>query len=493
MTIRIFGRALALAIAVVAIAPPALAQERGRDGPVPEGARIFRAGAATSNITPALGAVVVGGFVRPQSTHINDDLHVRCLALDDGTTQLVFAVVDNVGVPREVFDEAKRQIHLATKVPPENLMMSATHTHSGPGARGPEPRVSASQTLDDYQNFLIRRIVDGVQRALNNLAPARLGFGTGQVPQHVFNRRWLLKDGETAPNPFGGQDRAVMNPGGYQGRLLKPAGPVNPEVYFLSLESVEGRPLALLANYWLHYVSINAPQSHISAGYFGSFCERVEQLLDAGWQSPAFVGLLANGPCGDVTNTNYAAPAARKKYAPYEKVREVANDVAQEVVRVRRTIQHHDAVQLRAAQAELELKMRRPSPEEVRRARDIIARPAGVSPIHRREVAYAGRTLAAIDSPEQVSILVQVFRVGDVAIVALPFEVFTETGLEIKAKSPFQDTFTIELANGSYGYLPTPEQHELGGYETWLGTNRVEKEASPKIVAKVLELFERLK
>jgi neutral ceramidase len=87
----------------------------------------------------------------------------------------------------------------------------------------------------------------------------------------------------------------------------------------------------------------------------------------------------------------------------------------------------------------------------------------------------------------------QAFRIGDLGIAAIPFEVFTEIGLEIKARSPFKDTFTIELANGSNGYLPTPPQHDLGGYETWLGTNRVEREASVKITARILELLGSVK
>ena len=91
-----------------------------------------------------------------------------------------------------------------------------------------------------------------------------------------------------------------------------------------------------------------------------------------------------------------------------------------------------------------------------------------------------------------MKIILQAFRVGELAVAAIPFEVFTETGLELKARSPFKDTFTIELANGGYAYLPTPEQHELGGYETWLGTNRVEKEATRKIVPQVLGLFAQL-
>ena len=76
----------------------------------------------------------------------------------------------------------------ATQVPTEHMMMSATHTHSAPAARGAEPVVFGSKTLDEYQEFFIQRIVKGVQRAVNYLRPAQRGWG-GQVPQHVFNRR----------------------------------------------------------------------------------------------------------------------------------------------------------------------------------------------------------------------------------------------------------------------------------------------------------------
>jgi len=454
----------------------------------PAGARVLKAGAATSNITPPLGLGIVGGWDAPPATHIHDELHVRCLALDDGANKLVFAVVDSVGVPREIFDEAKKRIHAATGVPVTHMMMSATHTHRAVSARGKSAFVYGSP-LDDYQTFLIHRIVDGVRRALNNLEPARIGWGSGQVPQHVFNRRWLLKDGKTAPNPFGGQDKAVMNPGAYRDHLDKPAGPTNPEVYFLSVQATNGRPIALLANYWLHYVGPAAPAGWVSADYFGAFCDRVQELLGADRQNPPFVGILANGPCGDVNNNDYSGKTPSRRYAPFEKIRVVANDVAQEVVRAHRTIRFHDWVPLRAAQSELTLRMRHPTPELIARAEQVLARPANASPIHLREVEYARRTLAAKDWPATLDITVQTFGVGDLGIAAIPFEVFTETGLEIKARSPFKDTFTIELANGSNGYLPTPEQHALGGYETWLGTNRVEVEASRKITARLLELF----
>lgn len=84
-------------------------------------------------------------------------------------------------------------------------------------------------------------------------------------------------------------------------------------------------------------------------------------------------------------------------------------------------------------------------------------------------------------------------RIGDVAVLSLPVETFAEMGLELKAKSPFPKTFTVSLANGYYGYMPTVAQHRLGGYESWVGTNRVEPEAAPKMAATLLRLAGELK
>jgi len=138
--------------------------------------------------------------------------------------------------------------------------------------------------------------------------------------------------------------------------------------------------------------------------------------------------------------------------------------------------------------------VRKPTPEILARAKEVVANPDGIKKYHPLEPTYAKRAIQMQEKwPENVDIVMQTLRIGDLGIAAIPFETFAETGLEIKAKSPFKSTFTIELANGNYGYLPTPEQHELGGYETWLGTNRVEKEASRKIVARQLEQLRALK
>ena len=221
------------------------------------------------------------------------------------------------------------------------------------------------------------------------------------------------------------------------------------------------------------------------------FADRIQQLLGADRLDPPFVGIMSNGTSGDVNNINVRGP--RENLPPYQKMRQVADVVADQVFKACQGIKHHDSARLGVRQREIQLQVRKPTPEQVARARDILARLPDVKPGHVREVEYARRTLSLNQWPPQVPVILQALRVGEVGIAAIPFEVFAETGLELKQKSPLKPMFTIELANGSYGYLPTPEQHELGGYETWLGTNRVEVQASRKIVAALLELLAQLK
>lgn len=424
----------------------------------------------------------------PQAKHIHDELHARCLVLDDGTTRLALVIADSVGIPREVFDEAKRQVHEATGLPLDRMLMAADHTHSATSSR-PKNVLAPDKEFTDYQRFLAHRISDGVRRAINNLEPARIGWGTAEDPRHVFNRRWVMKPGANVPNPFGGQDRVKMNPGHLNPDLLKPSAPVDPQICFLSLQAADGRPIALLANYSLHYVG-GVPSQHISGDYFAVFADRIQELLGADRLDPPFVGIMSNGTSGDVNNINYAAPPEKRK--PYEKMRYVADEVAKKVIEQLKTVTYHDWVPLGMRQRELELAVRKPTPEMVARAKDMIAHPDRPDKLP-HERTYAHRILQLEESPPTVQVILQSVRIGELGIAAIPFEVFVDTGLELKAKSPFKPSFTISLANGTYGYLPTPEQHKLGGYETWFGSNRVEEQASTKITQTLLEMFEELK
>lgn len=452
---------------------------------------VLLAGAATSNITPPLGELIVGGWKPIPAKRVHDELHARCIVLDNGKVKLAIVLCDNVGIPESVFDLAKEQVHKHTQIPKSHLLMASTHTHSATTARGPS-KVLRETELTEYQKFLASRISDGVRRALYQLEPARIGWGQVDEPSEVFNRRWYVNDTSLLTNPFGGIDLVRMNPPRGNKALDRPAGPTDPQISFISIQSREGRPMALLANYSLHYVG-GVKSGDVSADYFGYFAKYIEQKLGAEHQSPPFVGILSNGTSGDVNNIDFTQKSP-KRYERYEKMQEVAAKVASRVSEAHQNIKFHNWVPLGAAAAKLPLKLRKPTPEMLAHFEKVTAEKSKGNRTRRsRERIYADRIANIVDAPDQIEIPLQVMQIGSLGIAAIPFETFTQTGLELKERSPFQPTFTIELANGSFGYLPTPEQHRLGGYETWLGTNFVEKGATVKIVNKLLELFASLK
>jgi neutral/alkaline ceramidase-like enzyme len=444
-------------------------------------APVFRAGAATATITPPLGVQIVGNWKRPTATYIHDDLHARSLVLDDGERRLAIVICDNLHMNQTVSDQARERLQAATGIPAEHMLMASTHTHSGPSFL---QHSSSKATADfgDYEQFIVSRIVDSVLCAIDALEPAQIGWGRGEAPGEVNNRRWYLNEPSRMVNPFGGQDKVRMNPPRGHKSLVKPAGPIDPEIVILSVRSAEGRPIALLANYSLHYVG-GVPAGHISADYFGAFADRIQELLGADRLDPPFVGILSNGTSGDINNINFRNPSPKRK--PYEQIHRVANIVADEVYKAYQSLDYHDHVQLGGRMSELTLKARKPDEATIAWARAIQEKPEEETELKQR--IYAGRTLGAIKNPETVDIRVQALRIGDVGIAAIPFEVFVETGLGLKKDSPLPVTFTISHSNGSYGYLPTPAQHELGGYETWLGTNRVAEDSEPAITARLLE------
>jgi neutral ceramidase len=156
-------------------------------------------------------------------------------------------------------------------------------------------------------------------------------------------------------------------------------------------------------------------------------------------------------------------------------------------------VEYHDWVPLGLANRDLTLKVRKPDTTMQAYFKEVLSKSDDAEKFHRYETNYAGRVQNLLDGPDEITIPLQAVRIGDLGIAAIPFETFVEIGLEIKEKSPFGDAFTIELANDYNGYLPTPEQHKLGGYETWMGTNKVEFNASVKITETILELMQELK
>lgn len=451
----------------------------------------LRAGAATSNITPLMGVPLDGTIMQiGPAKDVHDELLARCLVLDDGTTRLAFAVIDNTMISQDVYDHAKRLIHEQTGIPLKNICLSATHTHSTPRAvTGLKPNSSEHK---NYLNFLAIRISDGIRRAVNRLAPAKIGWGSFQESRYVHNRRRFLKEQFLAANknPFGiGGEIVSMNANA--SKADKEAGPTDPEVSVLSVQHTDGRPLAVLANYGLHYIG-GIPGGTVSADYFGVFCDRVQQLLEADRQDPPFVAMMSNGTSGDINANALGQP--RKKYKAYERMTLVGNHLAEGASKLIKSIEHRSDIILGAAKTELELAVRKPDEKRIDWANKTKVAVDHKGRLSRPQI-YARESLILKDYPDTVKIPLQVFHIGELAITQIPCETFAETGLAIKKDSPFPgQTFTIELANGFSGYLPSPQQFTWGGYETWPARSSfLEEQAEPKIRAAILDLLKQLK
>jgi hypothetical protein len=289
-------------------------------------------------------------------------------------------------------------------------------------------------------------------------------------------------------------DKVRTNPPFESPALIRPAGPVDPEVSVISVMALDGRPIAVCASYSLHYVS-GAPADHVSAGYFATFAESLKRRLgDSAMQSPPFVAMMANGTSGDVTNSHRDHPVPPRTYQQVERVGE---DLARVVHAVTESIEYRDWVPIAMRQAEQSFAVRKPSPEEIGRARRILEQTGTATPVRavldNREPTYARETLDLAGYPDRVSLILQAARIGELGITAIPCEVFVEIGLELKAKNPFKPSFTVSLANGYNGYLPTAEHHAMGGYETWRAkSSYLEVGAAAKITARLLEMLGEL-
>lgn len=445
------------------------------------------AGAATSNITPELGGEVVGGFAPFPCTHIHDELHARCLVLDDGKTKLALVVCDLLGLHRSVSQKAREFIEAETGIPAANVLISGTHTHSAVNALGgPVRGYFSDQELTDYQKFVARRIADGVRRAVNLLRPAEIAFGTVDVPEHVHIRRWFLKEGSMPSNPFGKIDKVKMNPGSGNPALVEPAGEPDPTISFLALREPGGRLISVYSAYSLHYVG-GVSSGHISADYYGMYCEALKRLQADGANDPPFVAMMANGTSGDANNINFTNPQPRKQ--PYEQMRYVAEDAAAKVNEALKKLSWQNAAPLAAKYRELDVKWRKIEPELIAWAKDTEAQAprikGGKADL---PLAYAGRVQRLAQASPETKFPAQILRIGDICIGSSPCETFAETGVEFRKRSPFAKSFMVELAHGYYGYMPTPRHFELGGYETWPGTNNTESQASVKLMNALLEM-----
>lgn len=448
-----------------------------------ESPKFLKVGGAVVDSTPThFPAIINGNFLPQYCDVVNDPLHVRALVIDDGTTCVAFAVADVCILPDDVANEAKRRI--AEKIPAlpvERIACSSTHCHSAPSLVA----LLGVPRDENYVPLFLDRFVEAVVKAYENRQDAKTGFAQDFNPNDVFCRRFILKEGAamTVDRDFTGShgDVAQMNPGGKLDRIVRRTGQADPTVSVVYFKTPDDRPLAVLANSNTHY----AGSRNLSADYFGVFCTEIGKRLGADGN---FTALAPNGTSGDTNCIDFFSPD--RKFD----MNSVANHMADAAERAIAKMKFADWVPVSMIEQKAKIGVRKGTPEQVAKAKQRLAEleKAGkeVSSI---EDAYALSTVKLADWPDQKELTLQVIRLGDCAIAFLPNEAYSFTGTELRRFSPAGMTFTVGLANGYAGYLPTPEQFELGGYTTWRTMSSFcEEQAEPKIRGQLQSMIQTL-
>ncbi len=449
----------------------------------------FRAAFAERDITPEIGMEVPGGYGKALSKRIHDPCKVRAVVFDDGQREVALVGLDALHVHRALVLEVRALLQKKCGLAPEAVMIGASHSHSS-GPLGPIGDYDhASPFIQDlaYKKSTVGNaayvakvrdaIVEAVAAAHDARAVATAGFGTGREDQVAFNRRIRMKHG-----------LAFSHPGKGNPDNVEFAGPTDPEVGVIGVWDADGKLLGCIVNFACH-ATANGPWISANWIYY------MERAIQGYFGADAKVVFL-QGACGDVTQVNNLDPLASPDGDAWSQF--VGGRVGAEAVKVllgmsqTRTAE----VPIEFAQKTWSIARRVPAPDRVKAALELVQKPekdAGPDWVWAKETAMLDALIAK--SP-RVEAEAQAIQIGPVVCLAVPAEYFCQFGLEMKAGSGFPITFSVELANGCVGYVPTEEAFgpHGGGYETRLTSySNLEITAGTQFRGTALELARRLK
>lgn len=451
--------------------------------------QLFHAGAARVNITPDLGTLINGDFLPHKAKYIHDDLYVRALMLQKAETIVTIVLVDTCAMSMEYTSEIKAEIGKHLGIDPGNILIACTHTHAGGAVI--DIHLCPSDTF--YSERLQPLIVEAVRQAKENLRPAKVAFGSFNMPEHVNCRRYHMKDGYVARNPVSGEtDIVKTNPFGSEDKIEKAVALTDPGIAYLAIQDNNGKWISILGNYSLHYVG-DWENGTISSDYFGEFAKQLHNSLGA---DDDFVGIMSNGTSGDVNSWDFLHPG-RYPAEHFQKSKLIAGEIVQKLISSLEKIEWELNPGLSIQYVELLITTRKPSIKEVETAKAIVAATDYDSTSideEGLEKIYAREQILLNEYPDKLSFPVQVIQVGKNLIGALGGELFAETGLWLKKNSRGKNYFTIGLANGNRGYVPPEHEIEKGGYETWrCRASCLEPKAENTIRNKLLEMINQFK
>lgn len=483
LTTKFYSGFLCRALAIVFVWRAAAALTWASEQ-VPERGSL-QAGAAVVDVSPQrLPIAVNGGMTAAFASEVKQPVKARAIVMQQTDVRVAIVVVDSCMLPRQLLDETKHMAAQRTGIRSDHIMIAATHTHTAPAAMS----CLGTDADPDYQAYLRVKIVEVIELALSRLVPAEVAFGAVRADHFMAIRRWILRPDRKGQDPFGNFTvRANMHAGRNWDDVTGESGPEDPELSIMAVRQADGVPIAVLANLSMHYFSGVSP---IDADYFGRYAEGLEQRLrEKCSASESCVAMMSHGCSGDVWRMDYT------KQTPPEfdsiDIDTYTNGLLDLTMEAYGKLEFAAEVPLQMVERRLPMRYRLPDQQLLEWSQRIVEGmgdrlPQTTTEVYAREQLY-------LHAMRETEVVVQAMRVGDCALATTPTETYALTGLKIKGQSPFRQTIVFDLTNGGDGYIPPPEQHELGGYNTWPARSAgLEVNAEPKIVESVLQMLEEL-
>ena len=412
------------------------------------------AGLAVTDITPPSGYRMSGYFSERLSTGTSNPLHAKAIVLRQGDASAAMVFCDIIGLSLEVTSRARRQAAERTGIPATNILIAATHSHTGPLYFGALRKhfhdiAVAEHGSDPYEKVnyaddLVEKIAGAIAQADAAAKPVRLEAGSTEQRNLSFNRRFHMKDGTVRFNP------GVLNPD-----IVRVAGPIDPEVGMVLLREADGDndAIAAIVNFALHLDTVGGTKYAADYPYY------LEQSLREN-NGDKFVLMFGTGTCGDINHIDVTKKERLK--TDY-----IGKTLAETVKAKTKSLEMIAEPSLAVRSGIVEAPLQHFGPEKVAWARENIKK-VGTRELSFLKQVEAYKILATkMRRGRTIPLEVQVFRLSrDVAIVGLPGEVFVDLGLAIKRASPFATTLVIELCQDAPGYIPTKKAFAEGSYET---------------------------
>lgn len=429
----------------------------GQGAAVPESTKPIdtvklRVGLGRSDITPDRPTPMAGYYGIRYSTGTHNPLWAKATMLDDGQKRVVLVTVDLIATTRWMVDETRRLVQEQCGLPAESVMISATHSHTGPMLYEPDPRYVArfGSTTDEAKQYMMglpEKIAASVLQAESSLRPMTVQHGTGSEPQLAFNRRFFMRDGSVGWNP------GKLNP-----NIVREAGPTDDALPVIAFYDNETKLAALLSSFAIHLDTVGGTQW--SADMPFTLEESLQRCFGDSLHSQ-----YATACCGDV---NHIDVRSAKPQGGHQEASRIGTRLAGAVVRQWTGLSSVSDTRLNASRAIIQLPLQSHPPERAEWAANLVSLAVDSKSLPPfMEMVEAYRISDVMARKEGfLEAEVQVITLGtEVAWVALPGEIFVQLGMEIRLGSPFSTTSIHELANGSIGYVPTQQAYAQGNYE----------------------------